>query len=65
MDKLLPQLMAFPPDFMVLSDSQYESQIKSLVQTLNKTPASVLMESTRDGLDPLNVGTPLDVIIRL
>ncbi|KAI9783470.1 MAG: hypothetical protein M1816_001352 [Peltula sp. TS41687] len=54
MDKLLPQIMAFPPD-STLSDTQYETQIKSLVQTLNRTPTSNLTEPTKDGEDPLDV----------
>ena len=57
MDDLLPRLIAFSPQLLPqgLLDTEYDGQIKSLVQLLSKTPASRLTETVSGEDDLLDV----------
>ena len=57
MDGLLPQLLAFPPPSppQTLTDSEYDRQIKSLIQLLNQTPAKNLIGGSSGGGSFLDV----------
>lgn len=67
MDEFLPHLIAFPPHpppDQPLPDSQYEPQIKALLQTLNKIPAKLLTGGVKGGVDLLDVSsTPLNTAL--
>ncbi|KAI9681124.1 MAG: hypothetical protein M1817_002406 [Caeruleum heppii] len=61
METLLPQLLAFPPHpppTPPLSDAQYDPQIRSVIQLLNKTSASVLVNGVKGGGDLLDIINP-------
>ncbi|KAI9762569.1 MAG: hypothetical protein M4579_000372 [Chaenotheca gracillima] len=51
MDKLLSQLLAFPPPEGAdnLTDSAFDSLVKDVVNVLQRTPASALTSETEDG----------------
>ncbi len=58
MDAILPQFLAFPPHpppVTPLPDADYDKQIKSVVQLLNKTPANQLTAGVSGGGDLLDV----------
>lgn len=61
MDALLPQLLSFPPypeSAKPLPDSEYDKQIKHLVQHINTVPASKLTSGVPGGGDLLDVRLP-------
>ncbi|KAI9849767.1 MAG: hypothetical protein M1838_006268 [Thelocarpon superellum] len=61
MDNLLPQLLSFPPHpppAQPLSDGQYDTQVRSLLQTLNRTPANLLVREVQGGDDLLEILDP-------
>lgn len=58
MDTLLPQLLSFPPHpepDRPIPDSEYDKQIKNLVQHINTVPASKLTGAVPGGGDLLDV----------
>lgn len=58
MDTLLPQLLAFPPrppPVTPLTESEYDKQIRCVVQLLNQTPANKLAGGVSGGGDLLTV----------
>ncbi len=58
MESLLPQLLAFPqhpPPLIPLTDTEYDKQIRVIVQNLNTVPASKLTSGVPGGGDLLDV----------